>query len=655
MFDHSTYPKRKKRAESFLGIHFDFHAGHDCTEVGKSVTREMIEGIIDKVRPDYLQCDCKGHPGISSYPTKVGNPAPGFVKDQLRIWREVTAERGVGLFMHYSGVYDIEAVTKHPSWARIDEKGKRDKQKTSVFGPYVDKLMIPQLKELCDEYGVDGVWVDGESWATEPDYGKRAREAWKALTGSDELPKSPEDPQYWEFREFCREGFRRYVRHYVDEMHRHNPGFQIASNWAFTSDMPEPVSADIDFISGDYPLQDSVNVARMVARCIARQGKPWDLMAWAFSGRFQSENIWSTKTPVQLCQEASVVLAMGGGFQAYFTQKHDGAISEWQMDLMAETAKFCRAREELCHRAEVVPQIGLVLSTAGYYHHKAGSLFAPWGGELVPISGVLNALLDAQQSVEILMEHQLQGRLAEYPLIVIPEWDYLAPEFVQELKDYVCDGGNLLLVGPGPVKLFADELDITLQGEPTEKKAWVEQDGWLAGILANYQATELGPKAQQFGKLHAINDRASASEPAAVMTPYGKGKVAGVLVDLGRRYRTSRTSVVRNFLSAIARELCPEPLVEVTGSHFVDVVPTRQDGKLMVNLINTAGPHHDPSVYTYDEIPPLGPLSVTIRTAKQPKSVTIQPADEKLAFSFQDGKIKLTVQRIAIHEVIVVE
>ncbi|MCZ7638717.1 MAG: hypothetical protein M5U12_23260 [Verrucomicrobia bacterium] len=74
-------PHRLKRSEAFLGIHFDFHAGPDCTEVGKNTTRAMIEAILDQVKPDYLQIDCKGHPGFSSYPTKVGNPAPGFVGD----------------------------------------------------------------------------------------------------------------------------------------------------------------------------------------------------------------------------------------------------------------------------------------------------------------------------------------------------------------------------------------------------------------------------------------------------------------------------------------------------------------------------------------------------------------------------------------------
>ena len=90
-------PQRLDRADSFLGVHFDFHAGPDCTEIGKHTTREMIENIINLVGPDYLQIDCKGHRGLSSYPTKVGNPAPGFVGDPLRLWRQVTAERGVSL------------------------------------------------------------------------------------------------------------------------------------------------------------------------------------------------------------------------------------------------------------------------------------------------------------------------------------------------------------------------------------------------------------------------------------------------------------------------------------------------------------------------------------------------------------------------------
>ena len=134
-FDNSKHPPRLKRAESFLGVHFDFHAGPDCREIGKNTTREMIESVIDQVHPDYIQIDCKGHPGLSSYPTRVGNQAPGFVGDPLRLWRQVTAERGVALYMHYSGVWDSEAIRLHPDWAAVNADGKTNPNATSIYSP----------------------------------------------------------------------------------------------------------------------------------------------------------------------------------------------------------------------------------------------------------------------------------------------------------------------------------------------------------------------------------------------------------------------------------------------------------------------------------------------------------------------------------------
>ena len=52
-------PPRMKRADAFLGIHFDFHAGEDCNRVGERTTPEMVELVINKVKPDYIQIDCK--------------------------------------------------------------------------------------------------------------------------------------------------------------------------------------------------------------------------------------------------------------------------------------------------------------------------------------------------------------------------------------------------------------------------------------------------------------------------------------------------------------------------------------------------------------------------------------------------------------------
>jgi hypothetical protein len=77
-----------KRSDCFFGVHFDLHASEDITDAGKTLTFEMIDTFLTKVKPDFIQIDCKGHPGISSYPTKVGYHVKGFEKDPLKLFRD---------------------------------------------------------------------------------------------------------------------------------------------------------------------------------------------------------------------------------------------------------------------------------------------------------------------------------------------------------------------------------------------------------------------------------------------------------------------------------------------------------------------------------------------------------------------------------------
>ena len=647
-------PQRLRRADSFLGIHFDFHAGPDCTEIGKNTTPAMVENIINLVHPDYLQIDCKGHRGLSSYPTKVGNPAPGFVGDPLRVWRQVTAARGVALYMHYSGVWDSEAILRHPDWAVINADGTTNKNATSFFSPYADELLVPQLVELAGDYGIDGAWVDGECWASVVDYSPAALRAFREATGIQEVPRKASEPHWFEFMEFNREQFRRYLRHYVSEVKRRQPKFQLCSNWAFSDLMPEPVSAPLDFLSGDYSPEDSVNSARLSARCLARQGKPWDLMAWSFTQNKGPDGS-NQKSAVQLEREASVVLALGGGFQAYFQQKRDGSIWDERMPVMAEVAKFCRARQAVCHHATQVPQVALLYSTAEYYRHSK-ALFSPWSGEQNALKGVLQALLEAQNSVEVLSEHHLTGHMKDYPLIVVPECNFLYPKFKSELVDYVKHGGDLLLIGPKAAALFAPELGVTLKGEPgTDGEQVLEWEGAVTAQKAQWQSAELGSGAKPVGHLRATNNPTLPALPAASVAKLGKGRIAGVYFNLGHGYLDTHSEVSRRFLNSLVRQLFPKPMVEVTGSTAVDVVVNRRGGRLAVNLINTAAPHADKPLPIFSEIPPVGPLTVILRTGRKPARVTWAPDGEALPFEYHNGEAKVVIAKLGIHGVILVD
>ena len=647
-FDNSRYPKRLKRADSFLGIHFDFHAGTDCKEIGKNTTPAMVENIINLVHPDYLQIDCKGHRGLSSYPTQVGHQAPGFVGDPLRVWREVTARCGVSLYMHYSGVWDSEAILRHPAWGALNADGKTNGNATSFWSPYADQLLIPQLRELAGVYGVDGAWIDGECWAAVPDYSEAALRAFRESTGLQTVPRKPGQTNWFEFLQFHREAFRKYLRHYLAEVRKTHPDFELCSNWAYTDHMAEPVSAPLDFLSGDYSPEDSVNSARLSARYLVRQGQTWDLMAWSFS-RKPGQGAATQKSAPQLQREAAVVVALGGGFQAYFKQKRDGSIFDEQMPVMAEVARFCRARQTLCHHAEPVPQVALLLSTAGHYR-KINGLY---NRDLGRVSGTLQALLESQQSVEVLGEHQLAGRMKEYPLIVVPEWDYLEPKFKDELVAYVRSGGSLLLIGPKTAALFERELGVTLATAPGSPPQQLVHNGEAASIKGQTQTVQLGPKAVAFGQLAATNAAGAISQPAASITELGQGQLAATYFSIGQSYPGARSEVVRQFTAELARRLFPKPMVEVKGSSDVDVSLARNHGKLLVNLVNTSGPHQSEPIQ--QSITPVGPLKITLRSPTRPAKMTWEPGGQPLAYEYSGGEAQVVVPRLEIHGVVVVE
>jgi hypothetical protein len=644
-------PPRLKRTESFLGIHFDFHAGPDGKEVGKNTTPEMVNAILDKVKPDYIQIDCKGHPGYSSYPTKVGNPVPGFVGDPLRVWREVTAARGVSLYLHYSGVWDSRAIELHPEWAAINADGSTNKNATSVFGPYVDRLLIPQLRELAGDYGVDGVWVDGECWATVPDYGAAAVAAFRKETGFDVVPRKAGDPRWFEWMEFQREAFRKYLRHYLAEVKRTHPNFEIASNWAFSDHMPEPVSAPVAFLSGDFSPQNSVNSARFSARCLANQGESLDLMAWSFANVQKGPR--QNKPALQLQREAALVLAQGGGFQAYITQRRDGSVDLAKVEPMAEVAKFCRERQELCHRAIVVPQVALLYSRASH-HRQSPQLFTPNSPAVRSLRGVLQGLVESQHALQIVSEHHLRGRMADWPLIVLPECEYLDADFRDELRAYVKQGGRLLVVGPKAAAPFVKELEVVPDStQPAKASVRLENGGNRTEFATAWQGVKPGGTVRSFGLVRPVSDTSAPPHPAATFAPLGKGTIAAVWLNLGERCADGKTPAARDFLDAVTRELFPKPMVEVSGSHEVDISLARNHGKLQVHLVNTSGPHAaEPFV---DALTPVGPLQVTLRSDSRPKRVTLEPGGRPLEFKHANGETRFTVAEVAIHRIVVVE
>lgn len=622
----SAAPARLRRADSFFGLHFDLHVTPDDKALGRDVNPEMVDFLLNRVKPDFVQYDAKGHPGWLAWPSKLGSSAPGIVNDSLKVYRQVTAQHGVALYIHFSGVWDSHALELHPEWAQVDAKGSHSKQETSTFSPYVDQAMIPQLKEAAANYDLDGAWVDGDCWGTQPDYSPAAVAAWKKASGGAPAPKSPKDPKWLDFLEFNRERFRQYVKHWADALHQANPKFQCASNWLYSTYVPEPPTLPVDFVSGDYLGNASISHAGVDARYFGQIGKPWDLMAWGFQSA-QSNKVGIVHKPaVQLQQEASVVLAQGGGFQIYYQPDRTGYLEPGHVEVMGKVAEFCRARQKFAHKSESVPQIGIVYSRESLYS-TTGRLFGGWNGADDCVRGWLDALVACQYSVDVVPDWKLASVITQYPAMVMPEWTAASDAVHGKLLDYVRNGGTLFLSGAENAQRWAQAGGYKTTAAAGEVAAFVAMGGAMGDFKGKWVDLDPVKTTTLETRRYGLNSEAQG-KPAAIEAVIGKGKVVVVPGPLGGIYALTHAAPVRDFVKKLVQPRF-RPLVEVDAPPTVEVALRKKDGRTYVHLVNRTNMQVAGDYATVDFVPEVGPIRLKFNGIS-PRELRVEPDGAEL-------------------------
>ncbi len=660
-----------ERKDCFWGLHIDLHPLAEDTVLGADVTEEMVARLLDAAKPDHVAYDCKGHPGVAGYPSRIGEYNRSLVRDSLAVWRKVTREKGVLLGIHYSGLWDNSAIAHHPEYAAVHPDGTPDSEATTPFGNYAAEFMIPQLCEVIEKYQLDSVWLDGECWKAQQDYSSMALDEWEKLTGSRQAPQSASDPNYRRWKEFQRNKFEEYVAAWTSAVKKRFPNINVASNWAYTTMMPVPRKAPVDFLSGDFDPFLSVDRARTECRYLQHTGMPWELQSWSFDLPKTGDE--SEKLPCHLMQEASIVLMHGGGYVTYFLPTRSGYLDDRIVDTAREVSQFVRARQESCFHSVPVPQVA-VLHSREDLMEKSDRIYTWWGNELKELEGILHALLEEHYSVSVMSEYMLEEHMEEYPLIVIPNTKYLTDSFVRRLKDYAAKGGSLFLAGTDCIPYFADCLGAEL-GQLREENAviavdgnktlirgeWYDVDPASAQVLEyRYMGTGITARmsyldVRDSGVSEAMR-RTVTRKPAATVVNYGKGKIGAVYGPICLNYFMNHHPFTRALISKMARVLFPDPIVQTDAPPMVDLSVRRDvQGRLCVHLVNLCNmPVQDRRAYV-EYIPPLFHIRLEIRYDHCPSGVTAQPENTPLAFSWENGTLNIMVGRLDIHTAVIIE
>lgn len=606
----------------FFGLHFDFHANNE-EEIGMRTLSEDIQWYIDEANPEYIQCDCKGHPGNSSYPTKVGYAAKLLKNDNLRIWCDVAKQNNIPIYVHYSGLIDERYLLEHPEDAKCEADGEVSTTVISPSGKYCDKLLIPQLKELITEYGIDGVWVDGDCWAVYEDYSENAK------------PYIREGMTKEELKNVWRAEYLKYLQNYVDELHNFKNDFKIISNWAYSSYMPVKPETNLDFLSGDVNPVNSVHEIRYEGRCLAAQNMPWDLMSWTFTREGAS------KSSIQLMQEAATVLSLGGGYEMYMMQNKDGSAKRSRAKWVKEVSDFVHKRKCL-YEKRTIGQIGLFYSAESAY--KMSRIFNA-AGATINLIGTLDCILDAQYTLNIILDYQMDS-IKNHDMVVVPEWKSISEDKKTKLMEYAQNGGNLIIIGAELCSQYGEMLNENFGNIEETAKYILDADGNFACITGNFIDLKSGDEKLYFNNDLRDEDSLFASRTEKV----GKGKIVFVPFDLGTNYFNVKSYIVRNFMQNILNGLS-KPIVTVNRKN-IDISLQENVKEVILNLVNFNQGRHELKYCVYDNIPEIYDVEVIVRGSYKVLDVLFADGYE---IEKCDGYTKIKLKKLEIHSAILME
>ena len=668
---------KKWHSGVFFGLHFDIHAQKSDDNIGENLTVDHLVRELSKAKPDYIQCDCKGHMGYTSWPTKIGTPSPGIVADPLRIWCEAAKQLHLPIIMHYSGIWDHAAILAHPEYGRVNSKDGidgswtpkdvnslgRDDNMVCPLSDYAQDLMIPQMIEVIDTYDVDGFWVDGECWASEPCYCDRCTEDFHSKTGIHEIPTAKGQVNWERWLQYGRDNFEAYVTRYTNALHAHKPEVTVCSNWMYTVRHPDDIRAPVDYISGDFPWIWSVGEAELESRFMSNRGTEWELMAWGFTSHGDMSD-WTFKSVQALCQEAAVVMSSGGAFLVYDNPERNCRIIPWHMEELGTVSDFCYARKPWCVNTESIPQVVVLHGTKTYYDQSIPLFNTGKGSQ--PVEGALTALLACGYHCDILCETDFIAKLHRYPCCVIPSAEGVSPSVMERLKDYVESGGRLIVSGLQNNRDFDEILQVADAGGSSKTEgddkiqpnltcasgcvvamgSWRHVknygDGGVISHLIRGRDPEIGMDGEHY--------------PAIITRRVGKGMIAGFFGPFLASYSYSRYPRLRKLFAAVMEKMCSGNLCRCEGPEYIHINLRRSGAKTLVHLINTgsATPNTPKNAYI-ENVPRAGEVTVCLPMARKPASVVLAPGNNPVCWSYQKKVLTAVVESVWIHEILVIE
>ena len=655
---------------NFRQVHLDFHTSEKIPGIGSRFSKEQFQEALKVGHVNSITIFSKCHHGWAYHPTKANEMHPNLDFDLLGAQIEAAHEIGVKTPVYLSAGLDEKLAIRHPEWLVRDKNEQTTWVKSFLVPgyhrfcmntPYLD-ILTEQIKEVCENYDADGIFLDivgvipcyctnciqtlrteGKDPSDEnavmelaertyANYAKRCREAIDSIKPG--LPL------------FHNSGHIRQGRHDLAHMNTHLELESLPTGgWGY----------DHFPLSSRYAQTLGMEFLGMTGKFHSR---------WGEFGGFKHPNALRYETSLSAANGAKCSIG-------------DQLHPQGEMD-MATYKLIGKAYAELETKEEWLNQVTPVADVALFSYEAYSGAFGTGqvGKNSQTDAGVVRMLLEGKYLFNVI---DADCDFNTYKVIILPDAERITPDLKEKLDAFLASGGKILATGKSGLyadrDAFAFDFGAEYIGESPYKPAFIrplfEMEGLFETSYIMYstgEVTSLTSGEMLAKRENPYFNRTAEHFCSHLHTP-NSGEFAGPGISEGNdgiyinwqvftEYAEKGSLILKRLVQFALDKLLGENITIKTnlGAQGVTTIMEQKAQNRYINhLLYTAPAKRGSGVEIIEDITPVYDINVTLNLPKEIKNVYLAPQKTAIPFTYANGKVQFTVDKIECHQMVVLE
>ena len=631
---------------------------------------------------------CAG--GYSYYPTKIGLVHPTLKADYTGELAAALKKRGIRSLLYFYTAVERRTQKEHPEWVVNSDPGKiiaegaaNMEAATMCFNsPYVERIAIPQMKEIIEKYDFDGFFFDivVQQYLSANCHCQSCRDLFKQEVGG-EIPVSDTDPNAFAYRKWSNRRMEAHMETVYRALAAMKPDIAIINNYAWMAPYPVTPSFFVPHVTwdtasplyGNYSWNFSMEsrylntLPDVPFSCMNTRGNTW--------------GDYTLREPEAFQHECAILLAACGGNYlsdcAYASGNPDPAVYE----VYKKVNDRYKALEPLLEGSRPVREIAVLHSADSVWSKTPLKPHPQWtfSPAYYSVTGAHKALVDLHRQVGIFNSTVCADTVKDYRALVLSDQRILGEPEITAIHAFVKNGGALVVTRDTGTRdaenrelsdfALADVLGIRYRGAvdvmncffrvlPEMKRFGMPMmDVQVGGGYARIEtvtAKKLLDLVPPYRGLRSGPPDTAPGVPGITINTYGKGKAIYCAADLFGSFFENATPNLRKIAAWMLDAVYPAESALATLENAptsVELFFNERGQERFVHLVGWSGDKRDIGTPQVQNFPAINDIRVRVRAEKRPKEITLLPDGGKVDFTWANGVAVFTARPLRIHDV----